>query len=55
MLIQRPRNLIVGLGFQYSGPLAFQRWFMDTVAQWEAAHGTPVRVMVQAGGSIDAA
>src|SRR5690606_14684345 len=31
---------------QYSGPLAFQRYFLDTVAEWELRNGRSVRVML---------
>jgi hypothetical protein len=37
-------NMVHGLGFQYAGPLAFQQFFLDTVAQWEKANGCTVRL-----------
>jgi hypothetical protein len=37
-------NVVHGLGFQYAGPLAFQQFFLDTVAQWEKANGCTVRL-----------
>jgi hypothetical protein len=36
--------VVHGLGFQYAGPLAFQQFFLDTVAQWEKASGRTVRI-----------
>jgi hypothetical protein len=33
-----------GLGFQYAGPLAFEQFFLDIVAQWEKANGCTVRL-----------
>ena len=42
-LKDRP-NVVHGLGFQYAGPLAFQQFFLDTVAQWEKASGRTVRI-----------
>ena len=42
-LKDRP-NVMHGLAFQYAGPLAFQQFFLDTVAQWEKANGRTVRL-----------
>jgi hypothetical protein len=42
-LKDRP-NVVHGLGFQYAGPLAFQQFFLDIVAQWENANGCTVRL-----------
>lgn len=37
-------NVILSLAFQFAGPLAFQEFFLDTVAEWEREHGRPVRI-----------
>ena len=37
-------NLFFSLGAQFSGPLAFQEFFQDTVAEWEKKTGRTVRV-----------
>ncbi len=38
------RNIVLCLGFQFSGPLAFQEFFHDTVAEWEKRTGKTVRL-----------
>jgi hypothetical protein len=38
------RNLFFCLGAQFAGPLAFQEFFQDTVAEWEKRTGGRVRV-----------
>lgn len=38
------RNLFFCLGAQFSGPLAFQEFFQDTVAEWERKSGRTVRL-----------
>ncbi len=38
------RNLIYCVGAQFSGPLAFQEFFQDTVAEWERETGKTVRI-----------
>jgi hypothetical protein len=40
---ERP-NVVFTLGFQFAGPLAFQQFFLDTVAEWEKRKGRRVRV-----------
>ena len=40
-------NLLVTLGYQFAGPLPFQQFFIDTVADWEKAHGRHVRLVLQ--------
>ncbi|MET0646633.1 MAG: DUF6298 domain-containing protein [Pyrinomonadaceae bacterium] len=40
---RRP-NVVFTLGFQFAGPLAFQQFFLDTVAEWERRKGRRVRV-----------
>lgn len=37
-------NIIFGLGYQYAGPLSFEQFFLDTIAEWEREHGKRVRV-----------
>jgi hypothetical protein len=37
-------NLFFDLGFQFAGPLAFQEFFQDTVAEWEKKTGRTVRI-----------
>jgi hypothetical protein len=37
-------NLFFSLGAQFSGPLSFQEFFQDTVAEWEKKTGRTVRV-----------
>lgn len=31
-------NVVFTLGFQFAGPLAFQQFFLDTVAEWQRVH-----------------
>ncbi|MDR3699339.1 MAG: DUF6298 domain-containing protein [Candidatus Sulfopaludibacter sp.] len=38
------RNLFFCLGAQFSGPIAFQEFFQDTVAEWEKKTGRMVRL-----------
>jgi hypothetical protein len=38
------RNLFFSLGAQFSGPLSFQEFFQDTIAEWEKTTGRRVRV-----------
>jgi hypothetical protein len=37
-------NVIFSLSFQFVGPLAFQQFFQDTVAEWEKQHGKHVKI-----------
>lgn len=39
-------NIVFGLAFQYSGPLAFQQFFQRTVAEWEQRHGRQVKLVL---------
>lgn len=39
-------NIIFGLAYQYAGPLAFEQFFLDTIAAWEREHGRKVRVVL---------
>lgn len=45
-------NLLLGLAFQYAGPLAFQQFFLDTVREWEQRTGKTVRVVLTTGKGI---
>jgi hypothetical protein len=38
------RNLFFSLGAQFAGPLSFQQFFQDTVAEWERKSGRTVRI-----------
>ncbi len=38
------RNLFFSLGAQFSGPLSFQEFFQDTVAEWEKKTGRRARI-----------
>ena len=40
------RNLFFCLGFQFAGPLSFQEFFQDTVAEWEKKTGRTVRLLM---------
>ena len=45
-------NLIFNLGFQFAGPLAFQEFFQDTVAEWEKKTGRTVRIQLATSKDI---
>jgi hypothetical protein len=45
-------NVVIGLGFQFAGPLAFQQFFLDTVAEWEQRNGRHVRVVLNTSKDI---
>lgn len=45
-------NLIFNLGFQFAGPLAFQEFFQDTVAEWERRTGRTVRIQLATSKDI---
>ena len=36
-------NVIFGAAYQFAGPLAFEQFFQDTVAEWEKAHHRSVK------------
>jgi len=40
------QNIIFNLGFQFSGPLAFQQFFLQTIADWESKNNHNVRVVL---------
>jgi hypothetical protein len=45
-------DTIFSVGTQYAGPLSFQQFFQDTVAEWEKLHGHPVRLELAADKKI---
>ncbi len=45
-------NFVLTLGYQFAGPLAFQQFFIDTVAAWEKAHGKRVRIQLQTSKAV---
>jgi len=46
------RNLIFSLGAQFAGPLSFQEFFQDTVAEWERRAGRTVRIQLATSKDI---
>jgi hypothetical protein len=46
------RNLFFCLGFQFAGPLSFQEFFEDTVAEWEKRTGRTVRIQLATSKDI---
>ena len=46
------RNLFFCLGAQFAGPLAFQEFFQDTVAEWEKRTGRRVRLQLATSKDI---
>ena len=46
------RNLFFCLGFQFAGPLSFQEFFQDTVAEWEKKSGRTVRILMATSKDI---
>jgi hypothetical protein len=46
------RNLFFCLGFQFAGPLSFQEFFQDTVAEWEKKTGRSVRILMATSKDI---
>lgn len=45
-------NVILGVAFQFAGPLAFQQAFLDIVAEWEKKTGKKVRVALTTSKDI---
>ncbi|MBI5768147.1 MAG: hypothetical protein HZA93_10150 [Verrucomicrobia bacterium] len=45
-------NFILTVGYQFAGPLAFQQFFVDTVAAWAKAHGRRVRQQLQTSKAV---
>lgn len=37
-------NVVFSLAFQFAGPLAFQEFFLDTIAEWQREHGRRIRL-----------
>ncbi|RNI21972.1 DUF6298 domain-containing protein [Rufibacter latericius] len=46
------QNIIFNLGFQFAGPLAFQRFFLETIAEWETRNQRNVRVVLTTSKDI---
>ncbi len=46
-------NVIFSTAFQFPGPLAFQRFFQDTVAEWEKSTGKTVRLALATSKDIE--
>jgi hypothetical protein len=46
------RNLFFCLGFQFAGPLSFQEFFQNTVAEWEKKTGRAVRIQLATSKDI---
>src|SRR5436189_234128 len=46
------RNLFFCLGAQFAGPLSFQEFFQDTVAEWEKKTGRTVRIQLATSKDI---
>ncbi len=42
-------NVIFGAAYQFAGPLAFEQFFQDTIAEWEQAHHRKIRVALTTG------
>ncbi|MBO0361128.1 DUF4158 domain-containing protein [Hymenobacter sp. BT186] len=40
------QNILFNLGFQFSGPLSFQQFFLQTVGEWERKNNRTVRVVL---------
>lgn len=48
-------NVIFTVAYQYAGPLAFEQFFLDTVAEWERQHNRHVRIaLITSKGITDA-
>jgi hypothetical protein len=45
-------NIIFTVAYQYAGPLAFEQFFQDTVAEWEKLHNHHVRIALITGKNI---
>lgn len=46
------QNIVFGVGAQFAGPLAFQRFFIDTVAEWERETGRRARLALTTSKDI---
>ena len=45
-------NVIFTVAYQYAGPLAFEQFFQDTVAEWEKLHNRHIRIALITGKAI---
>jgi hypothetical protein len=45
-------NIILGVAFQFAGPLGFQQAFLDLVAEWEKKNGKTVRIALTTSKDI---
>ncbi len=45
-------NIIFGLSFQYSGPFEFQKFFQQTVAEWEQQNNRKVRLVLDTSKNV---
>lgn len=45
-------NVVHTLAFQFAGPLAFQKFFLDTVAEWQIARGKRVHIALNTSKSV---
>nr|WP_255709862.1 DUF6298 domain-containing protein [Pontibacter harenae] len=45
-------NIIFGLSFQYSGPVAFQKFFQQTVAEWEQKNNRKVKLVLDTSKNV---
>jgi hypothetical protein len=45
-------NVIFTVAYQYAGPLAFEQFFQDTIAEWEKLHNRHVRIALITGKNI---
>jgi hypothetical protein len=45
-------NVVHTLGFQFAGPLSFQQFFLDTVAEWQIAHSKRVHIALNTSKAI---
>ncbi|MFT3783378.1 MAG: DUF6298 domain-containing protein [Nibricoccus sp.] len=45
-------NVIHTLAFQFAGPLSFQQFFLDTVAEWETARGKKALIALNTSKTI---
>jgi Family of unknown function (DUF6298) len=46
------QNVIFTVGIQFTGPLAFQRFFLQTVAEWEKQNNRNVRIAIETSKDI---
>jgi hypothetical protein len=42
-------NVIFTAAYQFAGPLAFEQFLQDTVAEWEKLHNRPIRIALVTG------